>query len=305
MVSKVSHFIFASLKRLLDVCRPPAYDVIFIQREAFPYGPAVLERMILLWRKPIVFDFDDAIFLPPANPPNRRLAFLKCPSKTRQIIKRSHAVIAGNEVLKKYAIQFNSNVFVLPTPVDTEEITPRRKTTTSDKVVIGWTGSPSTVHYLEALDNVFRVVSKRYPVQLQVYGGAYSCEGVDVRSTEKWSREGELDALSGFDMGLMPLTNDEWTRGKCGFKLLEYMAAGIPAIASPVGANEEIIQNGRNGFLASSEEQWIERIEALLDNQPLRQQMGEEGRRIAESEYSVRVMAPRLVKILKEVASDR
>lgn len=299
-ISKTAHFAVSCFRRLMDTICVSRYDLLFIQREAFPYGPALLERLLSLWRRPMVFDFDDAIYLPAAHSPNRKLAWLKCPSKTATNTRLASLVIAGNAVLEQYARRFNSNVLVLPTPVDTDEIVPCGTRTQKNKVNIGWTGSPSTVAYLHSLDQVFQKLSCRYPIQVEVYGGDYHCEGVDTRCCCEWTRSGELDALKRFDIGVMPLPDDEWTRGKCGFKILEYMAAGIPAVASPVGANNDIIISGETGFLPSSTEEWVECLGTLIESATQREAMGAKGRSIAVEKYSVKANAPRFLKAIQD-----
>jgi len=298
-VGKLAHFMESCAGRFLDTLRARKHDLLFIQREVFPYGPALLERILSLWNRPIVFDFDDAIYLPASHSPNKSLAWLKCPSKTATTVRLATRVIVGNSVLEQYARRINPNVVVLPTPVDTDEIRPRENVPKQDKVTIGWTGSPSTVAYLHGLDSVFQEISRHYPIRVEVYGGLYHCEGVETRSTPEWTRTGELDALNRFDIGVMPLTDDEWTRGKCGFKILEYMAAGIPTVASAVGANNEIVMAGSTGLLASTQSEWIDHLETLLGNPRLRSEMGANGRFRAVQEYSVQVNAPKFLDALQ------
>jgi glycosyltransferase involved in cell wall biosynthesis len=170
-------------------------------------------------------------------------------------------------------------------------------------VTLGWIGSHSTVSYLHLLDNVLPQLAARYRIVVKVVGGHYSLSGLEV-SNHPWKLQNELTDLHSFDIGLMPMPDDQWTRSKCGFKLLQYMGVGVPSVASPVGVNRQIVEDGLNGFLANSEEAWIDKLSKLIEDIELRRAMGLRGRATVERQFSVAVNAPRFIDALYK-ALDR
>jgi glycosyltransferase involved in cell wall biosynthesis len=150
------------------------------------------------------------------------------------------------------------------------------------------------------LTNVFRKLQERYHVEIKIVGDInISLENVKI-VPEKWSYETEITQLQSFDIGIMPMTDDEWTKGKCGLKILQYMAVGLPCVCSPAGVNKEIVQDGVNGFLANSNEEWIEQLSLLIENPNLRKKLGIVGRKTVEERYSLKVNAPRLRQVIKK-----
>lgn len=286
------------LKRRYDVVRSVRqYDVVYLYREAALLGPPVFERMIKRAGVPIVFDFDDAIFIRYKSPTNGYLSYLKFPGKIKDICRMSSHVITGNEYLADYARQANKNVTVIPTAIDTNKYHFREKPDTDDKIVIGWTGSHSTVKYLDTLRTVWQRLAKEENFRLRVIGAPhYEIDGVDVEVI-KWQSATETEDLQPLDIGVMPLTDDIWTRGKCGMKALQYMALGIPAVCSPVGVNSDIIQDGQNGLLAASTDEWVKKLKSLIRSADFRKKLGAAGRKTIEQTYSAKIQAPRVYQI--------
>lgn len=300
VLRKGIYFLFSACSRLLDLWEAPRHDLVFVHREAFPFGPPFLEWLFTHLRRPLVFDFDDAIYLPNVSHANRWLSFLKMPNKTAHIIRYSTEVIAGNDYLRNYAQQYNPHVTVIPTPIDTCLYTVRKDEPQNKKqITIGWMGSHSTIGYLNQLDEVFRRLARQYQIIVKVVGAKYQLPGVEVISLP-WALPREVTDLQSFDIGVMPLSDDEWTRGKCGFKLLQYMGVSVPAVCSPVGVNSEIVQDGVNGYLAATEEEWVAKLSHLIEEAHLRREMGRRGRITVEERYSVKVNAPRLVEVLRQ-----
>jgi glycosyltransferase involved in cell wall biosynthesis len=305
IIKKGFYFLFSTLSRLTDLGRVSGHDVVFIHRETFPYGPAVLEGLISRFKKPLVFDFDDAIYLLNVSQANRRLGFLKRPTKTADIIRYSTEVIAGNTYLRDYSRQYNPHVTVIPTPVDTDLYSVgKNEPKNNARVTIGWMGSHSTVGYLNQLDEVFRRLSHKYQIIIKVVGSEYRLSGVEVVN-QPWALQREVADLQSFDIGVMPLPDDKWSRGKCGFKLLQYMGVGVPAVCSPVGVNSQIVQDGINGYLAATDAEWVTRLSALIEDPTLRRKIGRQGRTTVEEQYSVKVNAPRLVDVLRRALETR
>jgi glycosyltransferase involved in cell wall biosynthesis len=291
------------LDALRDVSR---YDAILLYREIFPIGPAVIERLLGSGgRPPIVFDFDDAIFLPSVSDANRLISALKQPGKVATIIRQSAHVVVGNEYLASYARRFSNAVTVIPTCVDTTKFVPSSSgdgAKASRDPVIGWIGSPTTAFYVQRLTEVFQRVRERHPFVLRISGSGEPIQvpGV-VTENAPWSLGDEVRLFNTCDVGVYPLADDEWSKGKCGFKAIEFMACGVPVVASAVGVNREIIQDGVNGFLASTDDEWVDKIGRLLIDRDLGRRLGAAGRRTVEDRYSLQVHAPTLAATLRGV----
>jgi glycosyltransferase involved in cell wall biosynthesis len=276
-------------------------DVIFVYREAALLGPAWLER-IFAWRKPLVFDFDDAIYLTDTSVANAWARALKSPGKAAALCRLAQGVTVGNETLARFARQHAARVTVIPSSIDTELYRPSDRAP-NRRPVLGWTGSRTTLRYLEDLLPTLRRLRERCDFELRVIGGEVQAAGLEVRC-QPWRAPTEVADLASLDVGLMPLADDPWSRGKCGMKALQYMGLGIPAVVSPVGANAEIVRDGINGFWARSPEEWVERLTLLLRDQGLRQRLGQAARQTVEQEFSARVQAPRLAQVLRQVAAS-
>jgi glycosyltransferase involved in cell wall biosynthesis len=303
---KAGLIVKALVRRLALLPRVKHFDVVYVFREASLIGPAIIETVIARHGIPMVFDFDDAIWTPYVSPANKYLSHLKFFGKTAGLCRMSRYVLAGNAHLARYARRYNRQVAVIPTTIDTDVYRVRPLEDTHDRPVsIGWTGSYSTVQHLDILRRVLSSLRRRHAFRLVVIGThAYKIDGVDV-VTKPWNADSEVEDLQEFDIGIMPLPDDNWSRGKCGLKLLQCMAIGVPVVGSPVGVNSEIIQDGIQGFLASTEEEWIARLSLLIRDAALRRRLGMAGRQRVEECYSARVWVPRVRSILEEVAHRR
>jgi len=304
ILQKLFLFFKFGLIRIKDVLRASKYDIVFVQREAFFVGPAIFEKLFSRKTK-LVFDFDDAIWLPNISKANKKLEWLKNYKKTSKIIAYADSVIAGNEYLKQYALQYNKTVVVIPTTVDTNKYKKLKSTDTTDTVVIGWSGSVTTVQHFEYAIGFLKKLKEKYgrKIEIKLIGdGAYQNEVLGIKGIA-WNNETEIQDLSEFDIGIMPLPDDEWTNGKCGLKGLLYMALEIPAVMSPVGVNTEIIQDGENGFLAAQEEEWVEKLSRLIDDKDLRIRLGKAGRKTVVEKYSVEANKKKYLTVFNEVLS--
>ena len=297
---KVWETVRGYLRRFAEALRPTSADIIFVYREAALLGPAWIEQLLAL-RRPLVFDFDDAIYLADTSQVNAWSRGLKSLTKVEAICNVARHVTVGNEFLARYARDRARGVTVIPSTIDTDvyQIQPRAQNRVP---VIGWTGSVTTVPYLMAVAPALRRLREKQEFELRVIGASIDIDGLAVRCLP-WRAETEPDDLRALDVGLMPLPDDEWSRGKCGMKALQYMALGIPPVVSPVGVNTTIVRDGVNGFYARAEEEWIDRIELLLEDEPLRRSLGQEARRTVEESYSARAHAPRMARILTEAAA--
>ena len=289
-------------RRFSSIRKAKNFDLVYILREAALLGPPVFERLIHQSRVPIVFDFDDAIFVSYRSPSNGYLSYLKFASKTKAICRIAAHVMVGNPYLAEYARRVNDRVTVIPTTIDTDKyrVLPRKKS--SGPPVIGWTGSHSTIQHLDTLRGALKKLAQRESFRLRVIGTPeYECAPVEVDAMP-WRSESELNDLSAIDIGVMPLPDDRWSKGKCGLKALQFMALGVPTVCSPVGVNTDIIQDDQNGLIASTEEEWVEKLTRLLRSPELRQRLGAAGRVTVEQKYSARAQAPRVYEIFESVA---
>jgi glycosyltransferase involved in cell wall biosynthesis len=286
--AKATILLKSIFKRLGEISRARKYDIVFVQRECFMLGTAFFEKRLAKKTK-LVFDFDDSIWLQNVSEANKGLAFLKNADKTKKIIGSAHLIIAGNRYLADYALQFNSNVIIIPTTIDTEEYQPVLKRET-DTLCIGWTGSFSTIQHFEYRVNVYKRLKEKYgnKIRFKVVGDAsYSNEELGIKGLP-WKKATEISDLKEIDIGIMPLPNDEWSKGKCGLKGLQYMSLSIATVMSPVGVNSEIIQDGINGFLADSEEEWFNKLSLLIESPDLVKKLGQEGRKTVLEKYSIK-----------------
>jgi len=301
-LKKIFTIFLLTFRRITDIFIANHCDIIFIHREVFPLGGVIFEHFFKMTGKKIIYDFDDSLFLPDTSGANRFINVFKVPGKIKRIIQMSDAVIAGNSFLRDYALNYSTKVYILPTPIDTEKYIPFTNKPYNKRIVIGWIGSSTTLKYLKLLENVFSEVSRQYSnVVFLVVGKDFKgYEHLNIEFKE-WSLDSELSSLQSFDIGIMPLTDDYWSRGKCAFKAIQYMSVGIPVVASDVGMNKEVIKNGINGFLVRNDKEWIDKLKLLIENANLRKEMGIASRKIVEEKYSLKVNAPRLLGIIEKV----
>lgn len=290
----------AARRRIGELRNGSLADIVFVQREAFMLGTSWFERRAAR-RSRLMFDFDDAIWLPDVSGPNRSLGWLKNPRKIERIVRAAHTVLAGNAYLAAYARRFNNNVHVVPTTLDTGHHRPADRPA-SGRVTIGWTGSLTTSKYFHRIAPVLGRLRAKYgsAVDFKLVGDpTYRHDGLQLTG-EPWRIESEVEDLHDMDIGIMPLPDDPWTRGKCGFKALQYMACGIPAVVSPVGVNTEIVEDGVNGLLASGDDQWYDALCRLIESPGLRSSLGRAGRRTVIERYSFQAWKDRYVELFRE-----
>ena len=277
------------------------FDVALVQRQVDLLPSLRLERLVADGRR-LVLDVDDAIWLD-ASPAagGHRLAALKgTPRKVRWLAQRADTVIAGNELLAEWLGRYSSNVVVVPSLVEHRSI-PVRQHTQGERVLLGWIGSPSTAPSLSRLREPLKALTSAHPdlqVELLAVGGrAPELPGLRVRE-EPWSEESELAFLRTVDIGLMPLPDNAWTRGKCAYKALQYMAAGIPVVADDVGVSAKVVGHDEGGLIAADLSDWTALLAELADDPQLRARLGGGGRARVAKDFSVEMWAPRLAEIL-------
>lgn len=285
-------------KRFLFLFKAKKFDFIFLQREMAPVGPPVFEWIVSkILKCKIIHDFDDAIWIPNITEGNQLVRFAKCFWKVKWICKWSYKISAGNEFLAAYAKQYNQSVVLNPTCVDTNTKYNVLASQHSYPPVIGWTGSHSTIQFLTVGIPAIQKLE-----QQQLFRFLTICDKkpeFDLKSLEfkAWNKETEIEDISKINIGIMPLKEDAWSEGKCGFKLIQYMALGIPAVASPVGVNKRIIDDGVNGYLCRTSEDWIQRLTELLNDEEKRIAFGKKGREKIIREYSIEANASNFLSL--------
>ena len=296
--AKLALLLRGARRRLRDVRVARNYDLVLVHRESFPVGPGWVEPLLRKLGVPYAFDFDDAIYLPAASEANRRLAWLKGAGKARRVVAGASLVVAGNDHLAGWARGYARRVTVIPTTVDTEHYQVRERPVVA-RVCVGWSGSPTTIVHLRLLEPVLRTLQREQGIRIRVIGDAsYRIDGAAIESLD-WRAASERSDLSAIDIGVMPMPDDEWSRGKCGLKALQYMALGIPAVISPVGVNREIAGGGA-AILASTQDEWLAALRALIADAELRSRVGAAGRARVEERYSVAAAATSWERALHE-----
>jgi glycosyltransferase involved in cell wall biosynthesis len=284
-------------RRAWAVLTARRFDCVIIHCEAFPYLPPFFEKILHVLRVPYIYDFDDAIFHQ-YDRSSRKIARWAYRKKIASIIGQAANVFAGNTYLADYARSFNAQVHIIPTVVDSDRYKLKDFSKTNDVFTIGWIGSPSTAAYLRDLAPMFKRLALVLPFRLVLIGsGPFVMEGVPIEVLP-WREDTEIEELRKFDVGIMPLPDTDWARGKCGFKIIQYMACGVPAVASPVGVNRDLIENAVDGYLAQTEDEWLAALQELQKSREKRMQMGNAGHSKVRSKYSLSCIAPRLAELI-------
>lgn len=294
------NIIKAFVKRIGVLLRVKHYDLLFIEYELFPYFPSIFEFFLKIFNKKFLVDYDDAIFHNYDLNTNALIRSL-LRNKIGRVMKYSSGVIVGSHYLYDYAVKWNTNVFLIPTVVNLELYRNTIPVKNEKDFVIGWIGSPSTSKYLIPLIDIFR--------RLGLIGVKFSFIGFDKDLRDKfeglpvkwidWSEKTEIMSIKTFSVGIMPLDDNPWTRGKCGFKLIQYMACEIPVLASSVGENKYIVKHGQNGFLLNSIESWYDHALTLLNEMNLLKEFGKNGFAMIQEKYSLEITSEQFVSIIK------
>jgi glycosyltransferase involved in cell wall biosynthesis len=291
----------AYVKRLVRLLKGPRCDLIWVYAELFPYLPAGFEMLAFRSGVPVVYDCDDAFFLP-YNESRRLLVRGLLSGKVERLISAAAAVTCGNDFLRDLASDLCPNVMVVPTVVDTDVYVPAA-TDDREVPVIGWIGSPSTWENVRPVLPLIQQLCAERKACFRAVGAGYKAEPDRFEGMElvAWSETTEVADVQGFDIGVMPLTDDDWARAKSGYKLVQYMACGVPAIGSPVGVNSSIL-NSDCGILARTDDEWRAALVLLLAEPDLRRRMGAAGRARAVDHYSLSVQAPRITELFLQLA---
>jgi glycosyltransferase involved in cell wall biosynthesis len=283
--------------------RERGVDGMWLQYELFPYAPTFFETFALPRDIPLILDYDDAIFHQ-YDQHKSPLVRALLGDKLKPLLRRADLAICGNGYLQAYAGEHCRRTEIVPTVVDTDAYGPGPKPRPERPVTVGWIGSPSTWTFVKPLLPLLADAAHRHDLSVRAVGAGPQKEIPPRFSFLPWTEAEEIALIQGMDIGIMPLPDEPWARGKCGYKLIQYMACGLPVIASPVGVNSAIVDHGENGFLASTPQEWAEAISVLAGDFELRQAMGAAGRRKIERAYSLAVHGPRLASMLRETMQN-
>lgn len=288
------------LKRMLYLFTIFRYDLLVIEYELFPFFPAIFERLIRFAGMNYVVDYDDAISLKYENNRNWLVRSL-LKRKIEIVVRNARSVIVGNRYLMEYTTKYNKQTFLLPTVVSRARYDAVPGYEKADKFILGWIGSHTTSKYLIPLSDILRNL-KRDDIQINIIGFDKSLRfhfhDLNVKWID-WSQETEINEIKNFSAGIMPLDEDLWSAGKCGFKIIQYMACGLPVVASPVGVNIDLVSEGINGFLAASPDEWVASISYLADNREIANSMGHQGYEKFIEKYSLESNLNKYLNILK------
>lgn len=296
-LKKILYYLITYLVRLKDLIKVPSYDVIFIHQGLTYFGPPILEYLIAKLNHNIIYDVDDADFSKPVFATGLASRFHDR-DRIAKISKWSKQVIVSVDYIKRYVEKFNPNVTIMPTSIDISRYTPKNHDTGNGSIIIGWVGTASGLIYLKKLETVFQKLSKSHDIELKIIC-SHSIKMPAVNVVHRpWTLENEIADLQSIDIGIMPLPDTEFERGKGGFKLIQYMGVAVPVVCSPVGVNSEIVQDGINGFLASSETEWFEKLSTLIESHGLRKKIGKKGRQNIKTQHTIEGNAAKFVEII-------
>lgn len=287
----------AYASRLRDLLRMRNYDFIGVYCELFPYLPGLLETLVATAGKPVLYDIDDAVFHQydqHKNPLLRRMLA----HKLEPLLTRCSLAFCGNAYLQSYVSRYCPRTEIIPTTVDTAVYLPAAAPRRNSTPTLGWIGSPSTWAYCLPMADLFSSFVQQGALSMRVIGAEHAADAHYPFTYLPWTEANEVADIQAMDIGIMPLPDEPWARGKCGYKLIQYMACGLPVIASPVGVNAEIVTHGVNGFLATSETEWRNAIDALSRDEGLRRRMGEAGRATVIERYSIAQVGPRMADLI-------
>lgn len=305
-----SSLVLFYIKRIKTLIFKKSYDLLWIEKEALPWFPVWIE-LLLLRGKPFILDYDDATFHNYDQNNNKILRYF-FHDRLDKLMANASLVVCGNLYLQKRALNSGaSNIVILPTVVNLDRYPVKRYVDLSMmehrnyQCKIVWIGSPSTQHYLKLIKGPLKLLSKKNNFILRIIGSEeFKIPSVNMEIIP-WSEEAESKLIRESDIGIMPLFNKSWEKGKCGYKLIQYMACGLPVVASPIGVNQDIVCHGKNGFLANNENEWIASLDKLLGNSALRFKMGSRGRQDVVENFSLTTTAPNLIHNFRKVYEEK
>jgi glycosyltransferase involved in cell wall biosynthesis len=296
--TKVTEMVRAYVERIKLLGDLKRFDAVFVYREAALLGPAFLEKMVARRGVPIIYQLDDPLYVPYTSPSNGYLSYLKFFGKISEICRLAKVVMVNSTHIREYVSRYNQNIWQVPSVVDTKQYVfrPDLLDKQSDDVCIGWSGSPTTMANIRVIAGALRELAGRVKHKVHLIGGTeFDLPGVNYVA-QKWSAETEVDDLRKMQVGMVPLPLNEWNKRKFYMKTAQYMALGIPPVATPLGSNPEVVEHGVTGFLADSQEEWLKYLECLITDRDLRLRMAHAAARAAKEKYSLEGNAEKIVE---------
>lgn len=306
-VLKIMGTIRGYFRRLLDIFRVGRADLVYVFMWVTPLGTSFFERLFRLFSKRLIYDIEDNVLVEKGNDRNPLANLLKSREKTEYLIRTADHVVTSSPFLNDYCMGLNhkKTCTYISSSVDTDRFLPVNPYSNAGKVTIGWTGTFSSKPYLDLLRNVFYELEKRCEFRLRVIGNfQYELPGIDLEVIQ-WTKEKEVEDLQGIDIGVYPLVQDDWVLGKSGLKAIQYMAFGLPTVATNVGTTPRIIRQHENGWLVKTNEEWVDALEALVKNPDLRRKIGGAARMTILENYSTHVIKSTYLSILNEQFGGR
>lgn len=308
--AKIKGVLSGHLRRMRDLLRIRKYDVVYVFMWVTPFGTSLFERLVRRLARRVVYDVEDNVLaeqnLPASENPNLVVRMLKGPHKARYLIRTADHIITSSPFLNDFCLKLSESkaCTYVSSSVDTDRFVPKQRDTESNPVTIGWTGTYSSKIFLDQLRDVFQALAKRVPFRLKVIGNfEYSLDGVDLEVV-RWTKEREVIDLQSFDIGVYPLPIDDWVLGKSGLKAIQYMAFGIPTVATEVGTTPLIITHNSNGLLVKCDSDWLDALERLVRDPQLRRRLGQAARNLAVERFSTRAIAGQYRHILESVTTS-
>lgn len=297
-LSKTFEMIRGYAERIGLLNRLDEYDAVFVYREAALLGPAFLEKRIAR-RKPIIYQLDDPLYMPYRSPSNGYLSYLKFFGKIKEIISVSKVVIANSSHIRDYSLQFNKNVWQVPSIVDTNQFVYKPFPEKPERVTIGWSGSPTTLKNIKLVEKPLQAISAKNICGIHFIGGTdFDLENVNY-TAQKWNGATEVEDLRKLQVGLVPLPENSWNGFKFIMKTAQYMSLGIVPVGTPIASNPEVIRHGENGFLAATDQEWIEHLTTLVKDDKLRNRMSAAAAADAQAKYSLEANAPKIIEAFR------
>jgi glycosyltransferase involved in cell wall biosynthesis len=301
--TKIAEMARAYVDRLRLMGDVKRFDAVFVYREAALLGPAIVEKMVARRGVPIIYQLDDPLFVPYTSPSNGYLSYLKFFGKISEICRLAKVVMVNSTQIREYVSQYNQNIWQVPSVVDTRQYVyrPDLLEQQADDVCIGWSGSPTTIGNIRVISGALRKLAERVKHRVHLIGGTeFDLPGVSYVA-QRWSAETEVEDLRKMQIGMVPLPLNEWNKHKFYMKTAQYMALGIPPVATPLGSNPEVVEHGVTGFLANSEEDWIEYLSTLIQDHDLRMQMSRKAAAVAREKYSLESNTEKIIAAFKAV----
>lgn len=304
-LSKITQTLLGYLRRMFLIFSISKYDVVYIHLWVTPFFTTFYEWIYCSLGKKIIYDIDDLVFLREnKSKSNKTAGIFKSRKKPIYLIKHAHHVITCTPYLDEFVKKYNSRTTDISSTVDTEKYVPVNDYKNDHELVLGWSGSITSSRYFFELEEILKEISRKHKVKIMVMGNPnIQFEGVHMECMS-WSEEIELPTLQKFDIGLYPMPNEEFALGKSGLKAIQYMALGIPTVATAMGANFRVIDHGVNGYLVNTKEEWLQVLDALIQSPELREKIGRKGREKIEKEFSIKANKQVYLDVLQQVVEN-